>query len=307
MNGIYRNFFRGLYANTGGYICSKPINLSMYPGDFFQIRNGEVIILGNIFRNGIVDSESTSIECEVKLNPLGWSFLEGVSKPYSGRGAGDNPIEGEFEFSKQILAFKNPGDYVFKGIEPKAMKIMNWSSIWQQLIIKLTQTLYSFREVYVITESVSLEHWTLAIAGAKDAELEIATNSENFGLVDIFGNANSRTLQSKDIEYYHRQEVRKPSFFKAKRLVVQNDKLEIFVSNLVSDMASKHDWAQSFFDCEINASNNNFVPRLSYSAKIGLLDMLQANELNPNTALQYFKWEDTNLDDVEKLFMVYGS
>ena len=35
--------------------------------------------------------------------------------------------------------------------------------------------------------------------------------------------------------------------------------------------------------------------------------MLQANELNPNTALLYFKWADANLDDIEKLFLVYGS
>jgi hypothetical protein len=37
------------------------------------------------------------------------------------------------------------------------------------------------------------------------------------------------------------------------------------------------------------------------------LDMLQCNELNPNTALLYFKWVDANLDDVEKLFGAYGN
>ena len=38
-----------------------------------------------------------------------------------------------------------------------------------------------------------------------------------------------------------------------------------------------------------------------------ILDMLQANELNPNTALLYFRWSDANLDDIEKLFTAYGN
>lgn len=33
---------------------------------------------------------------------------------------------------------------------------------------------------------------------------------------------------------------------------------------------------------------------------------LPPNELNPNTALLYFKWADANVDDVEKLFNQYG-
>jgi hypothetical protein len=43
------------------------------------------------------------------------------------------------------------------------------------------------------------------------------------------------------------------------------------------------------------------------NAQACFLDMLQSNELNPNTALSYFKWADANLDDIEKLFGSYGN
>ena len=51
------------------------------------------------------------------------------------------------------------------------------------------------------------------------------------------------------------------------------------------------------FGLETFATNNNIV-----NSKSSILDMLQVNELNPNTALLYFDWADTNLDDIEKMF-----
>lgn len=306
MDTVYRKFYRGMYLNTGGFIPSEPINQNFYPGDFFQIRNGEIIVLGNIFRKCIIDPDVVEIEYDVKLNPANWTFGEGVTKPYCGRGTGNNAMESEFEFSKQILAFKNHGSYFFKGVEPRAVKILNWTDIWQQLIIKLTQTFYSFREIYVVTECATMANWTLAISSSKKAELEIATDSENFGLVDLFGHASSRTVQSKDIEYYHRQNMRKPTFFKAKKLVVQNEKLDVFISELINERLCQNEWANDFFQCNFDNEPYNYTPRISGNAQVGVLDMLQANELNPNTALLYFRWEDANLDDVEKLFLTYG-
>ena len=42
--------------NTHGFIPTKPLNQNVYPGDFFQIINGEFIVLGNIFRKKVVFS-----------------------------------------------------------------------------------------------------------------------------------------------------------------------------------------------------------------------------------------------------------
>ncbi|WP_353778492.1 hypothetical protein [Winogradskyella sp. 3972H.M.0a.05] len=302
MDTVYEKFYKGMYLKTGGYIPSEPINQNIYPGDFFQIRDGEMILLGNIYKNSVISVENTKFNYEIALNPVNWTFSKGVTKPYSGRGTGNNPIEGEIEFSKQILAFDSPGSYFFKGKDPKACKITNWSDIKQELIIKLTQTLYSFRDVYVVTECVTMNNWTLAISNSKKGELEIAADNENFGLVDIFGHVSSKTIQSKDIEYYHRETKRKPSFFKAKKLAIQNDKLETFISEQIADKMEKNQWANDFYECDFGIELMSPNSSISSNHSISVLDMLQANELNPNTALLYFKWEDANLDDLERLF-----
>jgi len=306
MESVYRNFYRNFYQRTGGFIPGKPINLSVFPGDFFQIKNGEILQLGNIFRNNIVEPENVNFGYGSKLNPASWDFSDGVSKPYSGRGVGSGPIEGEFEYSKQVLAFSKKGSFLFRGLNPESVKILNWIELEQQLIIKLTQTLFSFRELYVVTESATTSEWTLAISGSEKGELEIATDKENFGLLDIFGHHSSKTIQSKDIDYYHREAKRKPTFFKAKKLVVQEDKAEYFISELLQQRLNQNEWAAEFFEYDFQC-DPVYMPQIRSNEQAGILDMLQANELNPNTALDYFRWIDANMDDIEKLFTDNGA
>ena len=306
MNNLYKKFYRSFYRSTGGFIPTKPLNRNIYPGDFFQIRNGEIVVLGNIFKNGIVDPDECNFGYGIKLNADSWNLSKGITKPYSGRGSGQNVIEGEFEFSKQILAFANKGSFFFRGNNPESVKIMNWSELQDQLIIKLTQTYFSFRKIYVVTESATASDWTLAIASSEKAELEIATDSENFGLVDLFGHHSAKTVQSKDIEYYHREADRKPGFFKAKKLVVQEERTEVFISELINQRKNQNEWARDFFDYDFHL-DPVYTSHVPTNAQASVLDMLQANELNPNTALRYFRWADANLDDVEKLFWTYGN
>ncbi|GGG31313.1 hypothetical protein GCM10011344_35290 [Dokdonia pacifica] len=306
MKNVFKKFYRSFYSRTSGFIPTKPINQNIYPGDFFQIRNGEMILLGNIFRNGIIAKEDIVLQNGIALNGANWNFNDGVSKPYSGRDQGTNIIDGEFKFSKQVLAFEEKGSFFFCAQDPEAVKLINWNEIENELIIKLTQTLFSFREVYVVTESAVASDWTLAIAGAEKAELEIATESESFGLVDLFIDANSKTIQARDIEYYHKETKKKPSFFKAKKLVVQQGKLDVFISDLIKENSQKVNWATDFYEYDFYHDTVHFPSSVSMTAQGCVLDMLQANQLNPNTALSYFKWEDANLDDIEKLFTVYG-
>lgn len=306
MNKLYRNFFRSFYIRTNGFIPTKPLNQHVYPGDFFQIRNEEMVFLGNIFSSNIVDPKKIDFGQGIQLNPASWTFSEGISKPYSGRGTGHNAIEGEFEFSKQILAFDTKGSFFFRGHNPEAVKILNWSSIQDELIIKLTQTHFSFRQVYLVTEIATTSDWTLAIGSSEKAELEIATGAENYGLVDIFGHSAAKTIQSKDIEYYHREPKRKPSFFKAKKLVVQNEKLDIFIDELINQRIYQSEWASNFYEQEVLHDPVHYSTHITSNSQINVLDMLPCNELNPNTAPLYFRWADANLDDIEKLFLNYG-
>lgn len=305
MNREYRKFFRAFYTITNGFIPTKPLNQNIYPGDFFQIKNGEMIVLGNIFRNGIVDPEDCSLGYGIKLNPAAWNFKDGVKKPYAGRGSGHGPVEGEFEYSKQVLSFADKGSFFFRGNDPESVKILNWNNLQQQLIIKLTQTYYSFRDLYIATECATASDWTLVISGAERAELEIATDSENFGLVDIFGHSSAKTIQSKDIEFYHRETKRKPVFFRAKKLVVQEEKMSVFISELINQRENQNEWARGFYDYDF-FYDPVYPSQIPGTPQASVIDMLQANELNQNTALLYFKWADANLDDIEKLFLTYG-
>ena len=307
MDDVFKKFYRSFYTKTNGFIPTKPLNQNMYPGDFFQIKNGEIIVLGNIFRNNIVNTDDAVFENGIKLNPSNWNFSEGVTKPYSGRDSGHNPVEGDFQFSKQLLAFDGYGSFLFKSNTPESVKFANWSDFQQELIIKMTQIIYSFRDLYIVTESATAEHWTLAIAGSDKAELEIATESENFGLVDIFGEANVKTIQAREIEFYHREEKKKPCFFKAKKLIVQQEKLEVFISQLVNDRSKIPVWANNFYTYDFYHDELSFSTPITTNIQASLLDMLQANQLNPNTALHYFDWTNTSVDDVEKLFITYGN
>lgn len=305
MGNVFKRFYADFYNKTNGFIPTKPLNQDYYPGDFFQIHNGEIIVLGNIFHNGLVAPEQTQLSYGCQLNPVGWNFGQDVTKPYAGRDSGQDAIEGSFGFSRQLLAFNTFGSFLFKAVAPESVKIANWNALEQALIIKLTQTIYSFRELYVVTESALAKNWTLAVAGSEKAELEIATEKESFGLVDFFGDKEAKTIQTRGIEYYYREDQKRPSFFKAKKLVVQQEKLEVFISDLISRRREKNTWIGNFYDYDFY-NPPSFQTSISCTAQTSVLDMLQANELNPNTALLYFKWSDTNLDDIEKLFTVYG-
>ncbi|PTX64063.1 hypothetical protein C8N46_101673 [Kordia periserrulae] len=306
MENVFRNFYRNFYNKTQGFIPTKPLTQNVYPGDFFQIKNGEFIVLGNIFRKNVLNADDIVFENGIKLNSASWNFSDGVKKAYSGRDAGHNAIEGDFEFSRQVLDFDKSGSFFFSSSNPESVKIANWGDFKNELIIKMTQIMYSFRKLYIVTECATTENWTLAIAGSKKGELEIATESENFGLVNIFGDANAKTIRAKDIEFYHREEQRKPSFFKAKKLVAQQEKLEIFINELISDRTRIASWANNFFQYDFYHNELSYNPPITTNAQTSLLDMLQANQLNPNTALQYFSWADANLDDIELLFNYYG-
>lgn len=306
MINITKKFYVDFYNKTNGFIPSKPLKQNLYPGDFFQIQKGEIIVLGNIFRKNIVDVDEVIFENGIPQNEFNWKFSDGVTKPFVGRDSGQNPIEGTFGYTRQVLSFKEFGSFFFTSTKPESVKIVNWNAIAAELIIKLTQVLYSFREVYVVTESAAPKNWTLVISGSDKGELEIASETESAGLIELFGNANSKTIQARDIEYYEIENHKRPSFFKAKKLVVQPEKLEVFISDLITQRTGVVDWASNFFDYEFYHENLHVSNKVPRNPQASVLDMLQANQLNPNTALEYFKWENANLDDIERMFFSYG-
>ena len=66
-------------------------------------------------------------------------------------------------------------------------------------------------------------------------------------------------------------------------------------------------WSNNFYQYDFYHDELSYNPPVTTNAQACVLDMLQGNQLNPNTALQYFSWTNTNLDDVEKLFETHGN
>jgi len=305
MEGIYRNFYRHFYNRTGGFIPTQPYDQSMYPGDFFQIQGGEIVVMGNIFRKGLIRDADVSFGNGIPVSTGGWVFSDGITKPYTGKGSGQSSTGDELEFIRQIIAFAHKGSFFFRGNQPESLRIINWADFQKELIIKMTQSLYSFRELYIVTESAVTADWTLVISATDKGELEIAAEEDGNGLLDIFGHHRAKTIQSRDIEFYHRESKRKPVFFKAKRLAIQDDKINVFISDLISSRESHHQWAGSFFEYQFQHEPGYLSPGMLKN-RAGILDMLQANELNPATATLYFKWDDMDLNDIEKLFVSHA-
>lgn len=306
MDSIFKNFYTTMYQRTNGFIPVFPLNNNVHPGDFFQLHKGEMIFLGNIFNPQIVNKDEVLFEQDIQLNPANWSVNSGISKPYSGRGSAHNGRDGEIEFSKQIISFDKRGSFIFKGSNPQSVRIANWKDIQRELIIKLTQTYYSFRAVYVVTETALLDDWTLAIAGAENAELEIATEATSYGLVDIFGDNSAKTIQSRDLEFYDRSKNRHSCFFKAKKLIVNDDQIEVFITDYLRRKSEHQTWAKSFYPYDFHQEDDHFSDANVFQAKASVLDLLQGNQLNPNTALSYFSWTNTDMDDIETLFRGYA-
>lgn len=304
MYKVYNRFYTNTYLRTSGFIPALPPGPHLYPGDFFQVRNGIIVRLGNIYKDGVISGEAIKISHNNKLNSFSWDYQEGVSAQFLG--ADSFSRDDMSSYCKHILSFSTPGSHIFKGNEPFASRVTNWADIEPELIIKMTQTLFSFRELYVVTESVAFTDWSLAVAGTGGAELELISEASAIGHSHVFKDISSNIVLSRDMECFTRSDAKIPSFFKAKKLVVQETRQDYIISQLITRQLDYSEWANGFFERQYTTTNEPVDYRSTQSG-ISILDLLQANQLNPNTALLYFRWADANLDDVEKLFISYDS
>src|SRR6218665_4057112 len=111
MNNTFRNFYRSFYMRTGGFIPTAPLNQLVFPGDFFQIRNGEMIVFGNIFRSQLVEPAETKLEYGLNQNPFYLEFSHRLSKPFLGRCTGKSFPCREFGVRKPVPASDTAGSF----------------------------------------------------------------------------------------------------------------------------------------------------------------------------------------------------
>lgn len=299
MDNILDKFITKFYYQTGGYLPVLPLNNPVFPGDFFHWENGNMVVLGNIFQ--LQMSDKLALSDESSLNPVNWNFEDGVANAFSARSKGKAIFDAEkdFEFSKLILQFAELGSFRFHTINPAAIRLLSWGQIAEGMIIKMTQTYFNFREVSIVTECAFADEWSLAIAGKPGAEMELATSQDDETLVNIFASEGVKTIQTKNIAIHEQVKKKKPVYFKAKKLAMRQEGLLDLKQSIANLSEGRDNWAFNNLNEKYHFDiGTNCTPRFMQN-NIKLLDMIPSNQISPNNALLFFRWDDFGLDDIK--------
>lgn len=296
MENILNKFYAEFYRCTDGFIPTKPLGTDIYLGDLFVIQNGKILRLGNIAELDLVEPARYSEP--IVQNPDLWDMNSGVIRSYVEEE--DEIFEGKTidDRQKYVLSFDSPGSYLFQGLEPTARLLLNFHEIEQALTIKVTQSEYMFREIYVATEVVELNSWILAISQTSDGLMEVSSNSDGFDLFGCMLDETSLVHRSHDLLSY-RFAKESPTFFKAMRLKLHEKKRE----QLVNEAIAKHGrpWGPVESQQEDKFRRRNRDLFLANQLNIDPLNLANATSFNINTATDFFGWTPTTLTDVARL------
>lgn len=293
-------FYRECYLQTG-WIPMQPLVRPIELGDVCQIHHGYFQPLMNITQISLVEPISFSLP--IALNPIDWRVNSGVQQTFCStdkfttqRGveeaqyAIEEVEEAEQEdfvkesyWTKQILSFSEQGSFIFHGDVPECRLMLNWNNLRQDAILKLTQTHYTFRDIYVVTGVATLNDWGLAIAGNPGAQLDMSAETQNTDLFNLISHKTAKTEQCKQISTYEKSHCEPAYFFKAKKLVFSDEMHDRYLNRLLDNNRDLTNRAIA------NWFNSN------------LINQVKANELNLATTMEFFTWVDATLDDVERL------
>lgn len=331
MNPEFENFYTCFFEKTGGFIPTLPFPMNLYPGDIIRFTNGQIIILGNVWQLNIFKNEF-SIGYNVPLDPPRWDINDGCNHSYQ-KNAEKNAIEGEFTSETQTLKFEKSGSFLFRGEEPRKMKLLNWNEVSRHILSILVKQKKPFDGIYFVTESASASQTMLMIAESENAEIELTRQDEFDGSTNLYESGSVRPTRSSGIHYFH-SEMRQPlSFFKAKKLVRQGSKKENFAGKTTQSLISsaiKKFYASTklkesiIYELEYpNGASNGYVNVVNGAKTIEELIGPYSGNLSNKTRFEdrmlvfeglpgdivsrpflpdHFMWADLTLDDMSRLF-----
>lgn len=272
------------------YPLTRPIEL----GDVFQIHNGMVQPLMNILQVNLV--EDILVSPHLELNSIDWRLKSGIRQTYctdesiaSNTEERDSLIENDVEAEKylyrtrQVLSAKQSGDFVFHGYDPICRLILNWHKFEKDATLKLTQSHYTFRDIYVITGVATVRGWGLIISGAADAQLEMIANTKTTDIFNLISHESVMIQESRNISIHEHSSEQPAYFFRAKKLKISDKMYDQYLTRLLE--------------------NNSDLSRRSIANWLNgnLLNLIKSNELNLATTIEFYKWDDASLDDVQLL------
>ncbi len=275
-----KKFFRDCYKETG-WVPMQPLTRKVALGDVCLIRDGHLQVLLNIVDAQLLDEVKFSQA--VPLDASNWELSRGVKQSACKITACKDDEGDRYQRTKQVLEFSKPGSFMFHGSEPSAHFILNWDLLTDDLIVKLTQLHYSFRQAYVITGVASMKNWGLAVAGKSDAWLEMSASVGNTDWYSMISHSTAKTVKCKGIACNEMARGLQAHFFTAKKLVLSSAMHDHFMHHLLHNKSDKSPLEiANWLDTD-------------------LLNLCRNNELNLSTCLNFFEWVDISLDDVEQL------
>ena len=272
-NQHYQQFYRQCYTHTGGWLPMWPLTESIKIGDFCQMTHGIFRPLGNIGQ--LVTLEDILLSHPMLLAQQEWCFSWGV----------EHIVQQSVDWAEQLFSFAEAGKGLFYLNKPTAQFILNWSEFQESLVIKMTQTEYAFRDIYVITAVTSGADWGGAIARSPDAEvkLTVPSNVNQFEHHSLLKHASVQAEVIKHVDYFKQPKEQPCYFFKAKKLVLSDKKKEqvqqeLFKQNREENSSYWRNWQQT-----------------------NLLERIPRQEITTVNCLDYFEWRDLTLEEVESL------
>ncbi|OHU84953.1 MULTISPECIES: hypothetical protein [Pseudoalteromonas] len=272
---IYKDFFFDSY-NDSGWIPVHPFGTQAELGDVFQIHQGRMLTLLNAgcdldLVNHIHANEPFTLRQD------DWRHARACLKV-------DDSLVVEQQFEEQLIKrqqtfrFSAPGGYLFYGDDPSATYMRNWSQLAPELIVKLTQSKYTFRQAYVVTAVARMYRWGLAVAATDGAELMLEGEREHSRC--LFEQQHCNITNSSGLAFFEHNNERPIYFFKAKKLTISDRKFDEYLYDLYK--------------------RGTFKPQLPIDNWLhaNLLSLATTEQLNINTCQDFFQWQDATLDDV---------
>lgn len=271
-------FARDIYTHTGGWIPMNPITARVALGDFGQLSEGRLRILGSLADRGLQSHIVTATD--LLLDRDRWRLEKGVQQSFCQTEFIHEADDTQEYLTRQVLEFIESSAFFFSVEEPSCDLIVNWAEFSDDVIVSLTQAASQFREVYVVTSVVRSDRWSYAVAAKAGAQLETTTSLDEQDPMTLSSDRSCRVIRKSDLAEFAWGRDEPAWFFRGKKLTLAQDKRDALLRRLIGDTADASpqilsDWLRS-----------------------DPLGLLRAGELSIANCLDYFSWTDISLDDL---------
>lgn len=303
------NLYRAVYLQTNGFALNWPLTKDLRIGDFFTIRDGRIAVLGNIYEPYFQLDVADIFKIErfrhatpalspyekkgeepwqtFRPQPSLWHFSQGCYDNYESNRFGKIHKQNQEapDYNAYRLYFSQPGSFFFAAKNVVYSRMPHFSTIYKEVIRRLTSQLYNFNRIFLVTELATPDYMTTAVSNEFNAELVLSVEDypgEN--LTEFFsGDHPFKVELSRGMEMVQLKRKMNTMAFRAKKLELTTEAKDRIINNLY-DSADPH-----IDQYAIELIDN------------GMFQLFPKIEINPANATEFFQWTDMSLEDIEAI------